>query len=139
VTTLTVDQRTLREALAAAGRKSAQLADLDEQISVAIATIEERLRACVSTRIETPIDARRSKLVFGKLDNKWQLIVEDRDRPLPLLKATRSARARVFAEGVVLRLITSAADQLDAQVRDRDLALFAAGEVIALLTEGPSS
>lgn len=129
---------------------------LDTAISDLIKTIEETLRAHVSTRVYTPIGGGPStdtpgdpdelyveQLVFGKHDGRWQLLIEagrlDDDRgwrTTPLLSAPREVRVSVFSGGHAEKLVRGALAQLDEQIKEREYA-HALAQSLASALGGP--
>lgn len=138
----------LTEALAELGPRQRALGKLDTKLTEAVKTLEEKLRARLSTRVATDIfydeaTEQVELLVFGKHDGKWQLQIEsgDIDQPelwkkQPLVSASRETRVRMFTGGFVEKLVRDAATQLDEQITKRQNALTMADALITALT-GP--
>jgi Rad3-related DNA helicase len=137
----------LNEALAELGPRQLALGKLDVKIVDAVKKLEEKLRARLSTRVVTSISLdettqRVEVLAFGKLDGRWQLLIEtgELDEPefwkkQPLVSASREMRVRVFTGGFMEQLVRDAAKQLDEQIADRHEALKIADNLIDALGE----
>lgn len=126
------------------GKRSAALDSIDTEISQLISRVEEGLRVHFSVRISHTIAVHDGEyieqLVFGKMDGKWQLLIESGDlgddlSETPLISSPRETRARVFREGHVEAMIRGAVAQLDAQLTERRAAL-AAGNALAEALDG---
>ncbi len=96
-----------------------------------IGVIEKMLRSVVSTRISTSMPDG-GRLVYGKLDGAWRLIVEQldgNDKERALSSMPRDARAAVFSGGIVESLLRDASDQINNQIVDRRAALEVASRI----------
>ncbi len=135
----------INEALAELGPRQLTLGKLDVRITEVVKTLEEKLRARLSTRVATGMfldenTERVEVLAFGKHDGRWQFLIEtgDLDQPelwkkQPLVSASRETRVRVFTEGFMEKLVRGAAKQLDEQIAERHSALKIADHLIDAL------
>jgi hypothetical protein len=129
--------------------RTAQISELDNTISTATKRLEEGLRAHISTRVSTTLQASDDgmwieQLTFGKFDGRWQLLIESGEiddendwKTTPLVSAPRETRLNAFNNGHVEKLIRNALAQLDAQIKERVAAVEIAGRLIAVLEPEP--
>lgn len=112
-----------------------ELDEVDDQLAVAIETVEQALHDRVSSRISIDItdDPQVTCLSFGKLSGNWRLIAGLGEKETPLVSASREVRARVLAGGHLERLIRETADTLRTQTLSRKAATEAANRALHLL------
>jgi hypothetical protein len=130
-------------------KRNLTLGKLDLKIVSAVKTLEEKLRGHLSTRVSTTIDASVEQgvewcevLTYGKLDGKWQFLIEsghtddpDGWKTQPLASAAREKRIEVFTGGFLEKLVRGAAAHLEAQISEREKAIEIANSLIAAFAE----
>lgn len=129
---------TINEILGTLQGRRKRLDDADTRISDKLKEAEKLLQDHFNTRVWAMIssanDGTDTKIVFGKHDGKWQLLIETEgfgDHSItPLLSCSREMRARVFTEGSLETLIRGAVDQLDEQLKTREEAIDKAEKLV---------
>lgn len=95
-----------------------ELGRVDAQISARISEIEQLMSAVLTVPISSELPGNR-KIVFGKLDTKWRLLVEDGDKKTALLSMPRGFRCSDDLVAGLNRLLDTALDQVQAMLVDR--------------------
>ena len=114
--------------------EQARLDSIDDQLSVAIRSIETALRDRVKTHIEIEVqDAKFNRIAFGKINGAWCLIVTMSGTQHALTHVSREARAQALEGGHVRRLIDETAQMIRDQIAKREGATKAASELLAML------
>lgn len=117
------------ETLAEQGRR---LDEADTELSQLILNTEVQLQSRFSVRIwidisDAQFQLNASRLVFGKQDGKWQLLVETDNysdvSSVPLLSCPRETRAKVVLQGHLENLLRGAVAQLSILLRERTQAI----------------
>jgi len=138
----------LNSVLSTLATHRSKLDEYDKQLSEVVKTLEDKLRARISTRVftvmqtggEFPHELWQERLTFGKWDGRWQLLIESGDiddpeswKTQPLISAAREMRVRVFTDGFMEKLIREAGQQLEAQIAERVNAMKIASNLIDAL------
>lgn len=137
----------LKQVVSALAPRRKTLNNLDLQLVEALKRVEDRLRAHISTRVSTELETRFEEgaewceeLTFGKLDGKWQLLIEsglvgDPEiwKAQPLVTSSRERRVQVLNGGFLEKLVHEAVAQLDAQIAEREAAIKMANNLADVL------
>ncbi len=101
------DAPPLREVVLAIGQKTKQLGELDDRISMAIATLERRLRAMPFTRIVSAKlpDGAELGWSYTRRGNRWRFVIRDEDEAWDLMSCSREERCEVFTCGAMEKLV----------------------------------
>lgn len=105
-----MDQRPLKEVVADLFGKQKVLNDLDDKISMAIATLERRLRALSITRVYSAKLPDGADLGWSLHRNRrsWRFVIRAGDDVWELRNCSREERAEVFSCGAMARLVQQA-------------------------------
>ncbi len=114
------DERPLADVVRDVFQKNKQLNELDDRISMSIATIERRLRAMGVVRIlraKLP-DGAELGWSYTKRGHRWRFVIRDEDDAWDLMSCSREERVEVFTCGAMERLIAEATAR-DPSIRRR--------------------
>jgi hypothetical protein len=138
----------LDEVLESLASRRIALDKLDTDISALIQRVEAGLMQHFSVRVATALEDGSdgsgfvSYLAFGKLDGRWQLMIESGFvddggslKTTSLLSCPRETRLKAFTEGYIERLIRDAVVNLDRQIESRTQALQS-GALLAQMIDG---
>lgn len=122
----------VKKALDHAATRRPLIDSLDDKVSAAIINIETAMRRHFSVRIEVDI-GDGDALAFGKHGGKWCLIWCHGEDETPLVSAPRDIRSEALALGQIDKLLVASVDQLDEDIKQRELALAQADWLIEAL------
>ena len=122
----------LKPILMRAGEVSKKLAEEDDRLRERIQKIEDQLRKHIQVRIDTALEdgLNSPRLMFCKFDSAWQLVVLTDGNEVPLVRASREVRVRVFTEKRIEKLLHDGLKQMDVMIQMRELAIAEADKIL---------
>jgi len=121
--------------LARLAARTPELDRLDDEIGRLIVRTEKALRA-LKIGMRLSVSTRRAHedwseyLAFDKVNGAWRLTVDggpdespDSWSTTPLSDCDRETRLAAFSDGLIERLLLTAADQLDEAIKERQMAI----------------